>query len=218
MNAPQSAAVSPRRSARPGHRTDIDGLRGLAIALVVVFHVFIGRVSAGVDVFLLRYLLLRPADPQCAEPQGTDGRPVLPAHPASTVPRPGHRGVGVGRRCCGHLRTGPLGRGRRGRHRLTALHAEPAPDRPGAGLFRAEPGRQCLPAHLVDVGADADLRRLPTGHRADWRHRPARRCGARQGTTRCTTRRRFHPGHLGWAALAAGHRHRRQLHLRRLAR
>ncbi|MGO1640817.1 MAG: acyltransferase family protein [Candidatus Corynebacterium faecigallinarum] len=53
MNAPQSAAVSPRRSARPGHRTDIDGLRGLAIALVVVFHVFIGRVSAGVDVFLL---------------------------------------------------------------------------------------------------------------------------------------------------------------------
>jgi peptidoglycan/LPS O-acetylase OafA/YrhL len=36
-----------------GHRRDIDGLRGLAIALVVVFHVFVGRVSAGVDVFLL---------------------------------------------------------------------------------------------------------------------------------------------------------------------
>lgn len=34
-------------------RYDVEGLRGVAIALVVVFHVFIGRVSAGVDVFLL---------------------------------------------------------------------------------------------------------------------------------------------------------------------
>jgi peptidoglycan/LPS O-acetylase OafA/YrhL len=34
------------------YRRDIDGLRGLAIGLVVVFHVFIGRVSSGVDVFL----------------------------------------------------------------------------------------------------------------------------------------------------------------------
>jgi peptidoglycan/LPS O-acetylase OafA/YrhL len=42
-----------RRSGRRTHRRDIDGLRGLAIALVVVFHVFVGRVSAGVDVFLL---------------------------------------------------------------------------------------------------------------------------------------------------------------------
>ncbi|MEY8567579.1 acyltransferase family protein [Corynebacteriaceae bacterium 7-707] len=42
-----------RRSDRRTHRRDIDGLRGLAIALVVVFHVFVGRVSAGVDVFLL---------------------------------------------------------------------------------------------------------------------------------------------------------------------
>lgn len=30
----------------------VDGLRGVAIALVVVFHLFVGRVSAGVDVFL----------------------------------------------------------------------------------------------------------------------------------------------------------------------
>ncbi|MCG7439062.1 acyltransferase family protein [Corynebacterium freneyi] len=35
------------------YRHDLDGLRGLAIALVVVFHVFDGRVSGGVDVFLL---------------------------------------------------------------------------------------------------------------------------------------------------------------------
>lgn len=34
-------------------RRDRDGLRGFAIALVVVFHVYVGRVSGGVDVFLL---------------------------------------------------------------------------------------------------------------------------------------------------------------------
>ncbi|WP_132474408.1 acyltransferase family protein [Rhodococcus sp. SMB37] len=39
-------------SARPGYRSDLDGVRGLAIALVVVFHVWFGRVSGGVDVFL----------------------------------------------------------------------------------------------------------------------------------------------------------------------
>ncbi|MFI6868994.1 acyltransferase family protein [Nocardia sp. NPDC050406] len=40
-----------RRSAV--YRGDVDGLRGLAIALVVVFHVWFGRVSGGVDVFLV---------------------------------------------------------------------------------------------------------------------------------------------------------------------
>ncbi len=38
--------------ARSTRRADLDGLRGLAIALVVVFHVWFGRVSGGVDVFL----------------------------------------------------------------------------------------------------------------------------------------------------------------------
>jgi peptidoglycan/LPS O-acetylase OafA/YrhL len=34
------------------HRHDLDGLRGIAIALVAMFHVWFGRVSGGVDVFL----------------------------------------------------------------------------------------------------------------------------------------------------------------------
>ena len=35
------------------YRHDLDGLRGVAIALVAVFHVWFGRVSGGVDVFLV---------------------------------------------------------------------------------------------------------------------------------------------------------------------
>ncbi|MCW2687265.1 MAG: putative acyltransferase [Mycobacterium sp.] len=35
------------------YRRDLDGLRGVAIALVAVFHIWFGRVSGGVDVFLV---------------------------------------------------------------------------------------------------------------------------------------------------------------------
>src|SRR6202045_2100203 len=47
------AAESPRRTLASGfYRHHLDGLRGIAIALVAVFHVWFGRVSGGVDVFL----------------------------------------------------------------------------------------------------------------------------------------------------------------------
>ncbi|MCV7279429.1 acyltransferase [Mycolicibacterium flavescens] len=58
--APVTDRGSPSRAAKaPGgtrgtasYRHDLDGLRGIAIALVAVFHVWFGRVSGGVDVFL----------------------------------------------------------------------------------------------------------------------------------------------------------------------
>lgn len=43
-------AIAPRR---PGHRPELQGLRAVAIGMVVVYHVFLDRVSGGVDVFLL---------------------------------------------------------------------------------------------------------------------------------------------------------------------
>lgn len=49
------ATAKPVTSGAPKagfYRYDLDGLRGIAIALVAVFHVWFGRVSGGVDVFL----------------------------------------------------------------------------------------------------------------------------------------------------------------------
>lgn len=48
---PPARTVPDLRGA--GYRADIDGLRTLAILLVVVYHVWFGRVSGGVDVFLM---------------------------------------------------------------------------------------------------------------------------------------------------------------------
>ncbi|MGU3431452.1 acyltransferase family protein [Actinomycetes bacterium M1A6_2h] len=53
MEPRTAASVTSARGAGVGHRHDLDGLRGVAIALVVVFHVWLGRVSGGVDVFLV---------------------------------------------------------------------------------------------------------------------------------------------------------------------
>ncbi|MCX2930172.1 acyltransferase family protein [Mycobacterium sp. CVI_P3] len=49
--SPQRAATGSRKSGF--YRHDLDGLRGVAIALVALFHVWFGRVSGGVDVFLV---------------------------------------------------------------------------------------------------------------------------------------------------------------------
>src|SRR6201987_2379979 len=47
------ATETPRAARASGfYRHDLDGLRGIAIALVAMFHVWFGRVSGGVDVFL----------------------------------------------------------------------------------------------------------------------------------------------------------------------
>lgn len=48
-----SPAPAPSQSAQTHRILEIDGLRGIALTLVVVFHLFgHGRVSGGVDVFL----------------------------------------------------------------------------------------------------------------------------------------------------------------------
>lgn len=59
--SPPSTSGAPAASPRTplsadgsvAYRADIDGLRALAILLVVVYHVWLGRVSGGVDVFLM---------------------------------------------------------------------------------------------------------------------------------------------------------------------
>lgn len=56
--APPSSTAAPRAAAsrarrRSDYRADIDGLRALAILLVVAYHVWADRVSGGVDVFLM---------------------------------------------------------------------------------------------------------------------------------------------------------------------
>ncbi|MFF7939594.1 acyltransferase family protein [Nocardia gamkensis] len=50
---PGAVAPAGPQGGAGGYRHDLDGLRGVAIALVVAFHIWFGRVSGGVDVFLV---------------------------------------------------------------------------------------------------------------------------------------------------------------------
>ncbi|WP_074690324.1 acyltransferase family protein [Leucobacter chromiiresistens] len=53
MTGSRPAAPTPTVARSPGYRHDIDGLRAVAVLLVVVYHVWLGRVSGGVDAFLM---------------------------------------------------------------------------------------------------------------------------------------------------------------------
>ena len=52
-NSQASAPAQRPAAPRAAFRADLAGLRGVAVLLVAVYHVWIGRVSGGVDVFLL---------------------------------------------------------------------------------------------------------------------------------------------------------------------
>ena len=53
LPAPAGVVTPTRPTVASTWRADIDGLRAFAIVLVVVYHVWLGRVSGGVDVFLM---------------------------------------------------------------------------------------------------------------------------------------------------------------------
>ncbi|ATG51011.1 acyltransferase [Brachybacterium vulturis] len=70
-----SSPSTPSAAAPAGHRPELHGLRGLAIALVVLYHVFFDRVSGGVDVFLfISAFFLTGSFVRRME----DGRPMAP--------------------------------------------------------------------------------------------------------------------------------------------
>ena len=53
MDESATTSPAPVPPPRPRYRTELQGLRALAVAMVVLYHVFLDRVSGGVDIFLL---------------------------------------------------------------------------------------------------------------------------------------------------------------------
>lgn len=51
--APATPAEKPATRAKPGFRPEVQGLRALAVLMVAAYHIWLGKVSGGVDVFLL---------------------------------------------------------------------------------------------------------------------------------------------------------------------
>ncbi|WP_228771812.1 acyltransferase family protein [Actinokineospora iranica] len=73
-----TGVVGPEDEARPRrYRPEIQGLRALALTLVVVYHVWLGRVSGGVDVFfVVAGFLLTGQLTRAVEGRGIDFRPL----------------------------------------------------------------------------------------------------------------------------------------------
>ncbi|WP_017612985.1 acyltransferase family protein [Nocardiopsis salina] len=53
LSPPRQRSAAPPPRVGGGHRPEIDGLRAVAVLLVAGYHIWFGRVSGGVDVFLL---------------------------------------------------------------------------------------------------------------------------------------------------------------------
>ena len=146
------------------YRLDLDGLRGIAIALVAMFHVWFGRVSGGVDVFLALSgfffggKLLRAAlNPGVIAVAGTRSHSVGSPTAARSC-------RGVGRlRGADHPdpAADPLGDVRRPEPGEPRLLPELGVGQHGGRLSAGRRSGQSPAAHLVDVGAGPVLHRVP---------------------------------------------------------
>ena len=141
---------------RPGFITELHGMRGLALAMVVLFHLFgNGRVSGGVDVFLVisGFLLTGSLYRRLV-----GGEPVSLDGPVRT-----NVGAVVTQRACGAVlrrrddARGPpgvtLGRGVSRDLRVRSLRRELGADPVPACVRRCWAAGQSAPAFLVAVGA-----------------------------------------------------------------
>ena len=176
----QSARFQGAR-ASDHYRHDLDGLRGVAILLVAVFHVWFGRVSGGVDVFLALSgfffggRLLRTAM--------TPGASLWPVGEvtrlgSAAAARTGDRARRRGGADDPHPARNPLGDIRRPESGKPGLLPELGVGEHRVGLSARRRGRQSAAAHLVDVGAGPVLHRIPG---ADLRVRPACSAGYSAG-------------------------------------
>ncbi|WP_281275453.1 acyltransferase family protein [Saccharothrix australiensis] len=99
-SGPTSGSASPTGGPRR-YRPELQGLRAVAVVLVVVYHVWLGRVSGGVDVFfLLSGFLLTGQLARAAASGGIDlgalwGRVIRRLVPAAAVVLAGVMAVGV---------------------------------------------------------------------------------------------------------------------------
>ena len=174
LSPPRPQATAREPVAEPGsstgfYRYDLDGLRGIAIALVAIFHIWFGRVSGGVDVFLALSgfffggKLLRAAlDPHSISVADLRGDPAGPSAGSRAGRGPGrvrgadHPGAAAD----------PLGDLRRPEPGQPGLLPELGAGQHGVQLPAGGRGRQPVAAHLVHVGAGPVLHRVPAaGHR-----------------------------------------------------